>query len=91
MITSQIDTAPKHPKSVAANDFVRASLVLCHDGSIYLVSGTSPQLVAIYEGILEKQRAWLGGTVPDELIKMRALDEVYERNEVERWLRTRRL
>lgn len=78
-------------KSVAANEFVRASLVLCHDGTVYVVSGTSPQLIAAYEGILDKLRDQLGGTVPDELVKMRALDEVYERNEDERWLRIRRL
>lgn len=78
-------------KSVAANEFVRASLVLCHDGTVYLVSGTSPQLIATYEAILKKLRDQLGGTIPDELVKMRALDELYGRNEVERWLRIRRL
>ena len=78
-------------KSVAANEFVRASLVLCHDGTVYLVSGTSPQLIATYEAILKKLRDQLGGTIPDEPVKMRALDELYGRNEVERWLRIRRL
>lgn len=77
-------------KSVAANEFVRASLVLCHDGTVYIVSGTSPQLIATYEAILKKLRDQLGGTIPDEPVKMRALDELYGRNEVERWLRIRR-
>lgn len=68
-----------------------ASLVLCHDGSVYVVSGTSSQLIVEYNGILDRCKKRFGGAVPDELVKMRALDELYRRNEVERWLRIRRL
>lgn len=78
-------------KSVAAHDFVRASLVLCHDGTIYAISGTSPQLIRAYHGILSECRAKYAGSLPEESIEMRALDELYRRNEVERWLRIRRL
>lgn len=78
-------------KSVAAHDFVRASLVLCHDGTIYAISGTSPQLIKAYHGILSECRAKYAGSLPEESIEMRALDELYRRNEVERWLRIRRL
>lgn len=78
-------------KSVAAHDFVRASLVLCHDGTVYAISGTSPQLITAYHGILSECRAKYAGSLPEESIEMRALDELYRRNEVERWLRIRRL
>ena len=78
-------------KSVAAHDFVRASLVLCHDGTIYAISGTSPQLIKAYHGILSECRAKYAGSLPEESIEMKALDELYRRNEVERWLRIRRL
>lgn len=78
-------------KSVAAHDFVRASLVLCHDGTIYATSGTSPQLIRAYHGILSECRAKYAGSLPEESIEMKALDELYRRNEVERWLRIRRL
>ena len=78
-------------KSVAAHDFVRASLVLCHDGTIYAISGTSPQLIRAYHGILSECRAKYAGSLPEESIEMKALDELYRRNEVERWLRIRRL
>lgn len=78
-------------KSVAAHDFVRASLVLCHDGTIYAISGTSPQLIKAYHGILSDCRAKYAGSLPEESIEMKALDELYRRNEVERWLRIRRL
>lgn len=78
-------------KSVAASEFVRASLVLCHDGTIYAISGTSPQLIKAYHGILSECRAKYAGSLPEESIEMRALDELYRRNEVEKWLRIRRL
>lgn len=78
-------------QSVAAHDFVRASLVLCHDGTIYAISGTSPQLIKAYHGILSECRAKYAGSLPEESIEMKALDELYRRNEVERWLRIRRL
>lgn len=78
-------------KSVAAHDFVRASLVLCHDGTVYVISGTSSQLIKAYHGILSECRAKYAGSLPDESIEMKALDELYGRNEVERWLRIRRL
>lgn len=78
-------------KSVAAHDFVRASLVLCHDGTVYVISGTSSQLIKAYHGILSECRAKYAGSLPEESIEMRALDELYGRNEVERWLRIRRL
>lgn len=78
-------------KSVAAHDFVRASLVLCHDGTVYVISGTSSQLIKAYHGILSDCRAKYAGSLPEESIEMRALDELYRRNEVERWLRIRRL
>lgn len=78
-------------RSVAASEFVRASLVLCHDGTIYAISGTSPQLIKAYHGILSECRAKYAGSLPEESIEMRALDELYGRNEVEKWLRIRRL
>lgn len=78
-------------KSVAAHDFVRASLVLCHDGTVYVISGTSSQLIKAYHGILSECRAKYAGSLPEESIEMKALDELYGRNEVERWLRIRRL
>lgn len=78
-------------KSVAASEFVRASLVLCHDGTIYAISGTSPQLINAYRGILSECRAKYTGSLPEESIEMKALDELYRRNEVEKWLRIRRL
>lgn len=78
-------------KSVAANEFVKSSLVLCHDGTVYAVSGTSTEFVRNYEGILDELRAEFGENLPDERIKMKALDELYRRNEVERWLRVKRL
>ncbi len=78
-------------ESVAANDFVKASLVLCHDGSVYVISGTSQQLIEAHEGILRELRDRLGGTISDERIKMKALDELYGRNGAERWLRVRKL
>lgn len=78
-------------KSVAAHDFVRASLVLCHDGTVYVISGTSSQLIKAYHGILGECRAKYAGSLPEESIEMKALDELYRRNEVERWLRIRRL
>ncbi|WP_154028198.1 phage minor capsid protein [Olsenella uli] len=78
-------------KSVAAHDFVRASLVLCHDGTVYVISGTSSQLIKAYHGILSECRAKYAGSFPEESIEMKALDELYGRNEVERWLRIRRL
>ena len=78
-------------KSVAAHDFVRASLVLCHDGTVYVISGTSSQLIKAYHGILSECRAKYAGSLPEESIEMKALDELYRRNEVERWLRIRRL
>ena len=78
-------------KSVAAHDFVRASLVLCHDGTIYVISGTSSQLIVEYNDILDKYEAEFCGTMPRERFEMWALDELYRRNEVERWLRIRRL
>lgn len=78
-------------RSVAASEFVRASLVLCHDGTIYAISGTSPQLIKAYHGILSECRAKYAGSLPEESIEMRALDELYRRNEVEKWLRIRRL
>ena len=78
-------------RSVAASEFVRASLVLCHDGTIYAISGTSPQLINAYRGILSECRAKYAGSLPEESIEMKALDELYRRNEVERWLRIRRL
>lgn len=78
-------------KSVAAHDFVRASLVLCHDGTVYVISGTSSQLIVEYNDILDKYEAEFCGTMPRERFEMWALDELYRRNEVERWLRIRRL
>ncbi len=78
-------------ESVAANDFVKASLVLCHDGSVYVISGTSRQLVEAHKAILRELRDRLGGTISDERIKMKALDELYRRNGAERWLRVRKL
>lgn len=78
-------------KSVAAHDFVRASLVLCHDGTVYVISGTSSQLIVEYNDILDKYEAEFCGTMPRERLEMWALDELYRRNEVERWLRIRRL
>lgn len=78
-------------KSVAAHDFVRASLVLCHDGTVYVISGTSSQLIKAYHGILSECRAKYAGSLPEESIEMKVLDELYRRNEVERWLRIRRL
>lgn len=78
-------------KSVAAHDFVRASLVLCHDGAVYVISGTSSQLIVEYNDILDKYEAEFCGTMPRERFEMWALDELYRRNEVERWLRIRRL
>ena len=33
----------------------------------------------------------LRGELPDEQIKMRALDELYKRNEAEKWMRIRKL
>lgn len=74
-------------RSVAANDFVKASLVLCHDGTVYAISGTSTRLIKAHDGILKELRARLGGSLPDERIRMRALDELYRRNEGEKWLR----
>ena len=78
-------------RSVATSEFVRASLVLCHDGTIYAISGTSPQLINAYRGTLSGCRAKYAGSLPEESIEMKALDELYRRNEVERWLRIRRL
>lgn len=78
-------------KSVAAHDFVRASLVLCHDGTVYVISGTSSQLIVEYNDILDKYETEFCGTMPRERFEMWALDELYRRNEVERWLRIRRL
>ena len=78
-------------RSVAASEFVRASLVLCHDGTIYAISGTSPQLIKEFHGILSECRAKYAGSLPEESIEMRALDELYRRNEVKKWLRIRRL
>lgn len=78
-------------KSVAANEFVRASLVLCHDGSVYVISGTSSQLVSEYNGIIVECETRFGGMVSNERIQMMALDVLYERNEAEKWLRIRRL
>lgn len=77
--------------SVAAHDFVRASLVLCHDGTVYAVSGTSAEFVEAYEDILMGLNDELRGELPDEQIKMRALDELYKRNEAEKWMRIRKL
>ena len=86
-------TRPSWPDlmSVAANDFVRASLVLCHDGSVYVISGTSSQLVSEYNGIIVECETRFGGMVSNERIQMMALDVLYERNEAEKWLRIRRL
>ena len=54
---------------VAANDFVKASLVLCHDGTVYAVSGTSAELVEAYDDILMGLNDELCGELPDEQIK----------------------
>lgn len=78
-------------KSVAANEFVRASLVLCHDGSVYAISGTSSQFMRAYSDIMREYKAKLVGTISEESIEMKVLDELYRRNEVERWLRIRKL
>ena len=78
-------------KSVAANEFVKASLVLCHDGAIYTISGTSDQLIQARNDIMSEYRPRLLGEVPEENIEMMVLDELYRRNEVERWLRVKKL
>ena len=81
----------KDLRSVAANDFVKASLVLCHDGSVYAISGTSDQLIRAYATIMDEYEANFGGTIPREQIEMKALDELYRRNGAEKWLRVKKL
>lgn len=78
-------------RSVAANDFVKASLVLCHDGTVYVVSGTSSQFVKVHGDILKQCKDRFGGTLSQERIEMIALDELYKRNETEKWMRIRKL
>ncbi len=78
-------------KSVALNDFVKASLVLCHDGTVYAISGTSAGLAEEYLAILNEQKGRLSGMFPSETVKMAALDELYKRNEAKRWLRIKKL
>lgn len=78
-------------RAVCRNGFVRESLVLCHDGTVYAISGSCGDIDGEWQDILNEAQDRLGGRLPRERVEMVALDGLYSRNEEEKWFRIRRL
>lgn len=73
-------------EAVAANGFVRGSVVACHDGTLYYLQSDHGSLQKIYNQLREDvkgENPGLSGTEVD----CRALDALYAENEEERWFR----
>ena len=73
-------------RTVAENDWVRSSVVACHDGTIYEIKVNDRSVVQAYEELRElakRECPNVGGDVIDQL----ATEMLYERNEEAKWFR----
>ena len=73
-------------RTVAENDWVRSSVVACHDGTIYEIKVNDRSVVQAYEELRElakRECPNAGGDVIDQL----ATEMLYERNEEAKWFR----
>ena len=73
-------------RTVAENDWVRSSVVACHDGTIYEITVNDRSVVQTYEELRElakRECPNVGGDVIDQL----ATEMLYERNEEAKWFR----
>lgn len=73
-------------RTVAENDWVRSSVVACHDGTIYEIKVNDRNVVQAYEELRElakRECPNVGGDVIDQL----ATEMLYERNEEAKWFR----
>ena len=76
-------------ETVAANGFVRGSVVACHDGTVFFLQSDHGSLAGVYNEIKKEIAAINPGLSGDEVDAF-ALDVIYGRNEEERWFRLKK-
>ena len=73
-------------RTVAENDWVRSSVVACHDGTIYEIKVNDPGVVKAYERIRQQMKALYpnaGGAAIDHY----TTEMLYKQNEEAKWFR----
>ena len=73
-------------RTVAENDWVRSSVVACHDGTIYEIKVTDPGVVKAYERMRELAKARYPNA-DGRFIEDCATEMLYQANEEEKWFR----
>ena len=76
-------------EAVAANGFVRGSVVACHDGTMYYLQSDHGSLRKIYNQLRDGIKSARPGLTGDE-VDIEALDALYKANEEERWFRVKK-
>ena len=73
-------------RTVAENDWVRSSVVACHDGTIYEIKVNDPGVVKAYERMRELAKA-RHPNADGRFIEDCATEMLYQANEEEKWFR----
>lgn len=83
---------PSPADIVSASDAsVIASVIACHDGTVYKLTCDEPEIGEIYNRLrdmVKRSAAWESDA---NIIENMAMDMLYEENEVERWFRVEKL
>ncbi|MBM7000395.1 hypothetical protein I3I95_09780 [bacterium] len=74
-------------RTVAENRCIRASLVACHDGTVYCVTDVSPDVIVEFVEARKKIIREDPDTMDSDTIDSMATDVIYQANEVKKWFR----
>ena len=73
--------------TLAGYDWVRASVIVCHDGTIYVPRVLNSEVAEAYNAMVEDIKASSPGISDKAKIEKAAQDALYEENEVVKWFR----
>ena len=71
----------------ASSEWVRSSIVACHDGTVYQLTCDDPTVAQAYERIREDVRATMPGITDSSIINNTAAAKLYDENKKAKWFR----
>lgn len=78
-------------KTVAERWWVDANVVACHDGTLYEVTCSNPEVMDAYEWAYSKIKSASRGVVSEQNMSAAAFDLILKANEEARWFRIRKV
>lgn len=78
-------------RTCAENDFVRSSIVACHDGTIYEIRCDDASVVEAYENARARALLRMPGTSDGNVVDELATDAIYMENEAKKWFEMKKI